>query len=150
MELGGSESAPNPLSVFGKAESLMSSAKQLLQVYTKLTERVSSTENLGQTGSEWNECSANLARLITDQGERIKKHVKLGLDEAPRTSEKGIDELLALRRENAVWTLLIDHTASPSRKAAEDMPFEMDWGEAAGEVKKGIKRLIKHVPDEED
>ncbi|KAL8830255.1 MAG: hypothetical protein Q9191_001536 [Dirinaria sp. TL-2023a] len=149
VELGGSESASNPLCVFRKAESLMSSAKQLLQVYQKLTERMSSTENRGQTGPEWNESSTNLARLITDQGERIKKHVKLRLDEATKTSEKGIDEVVPLK-DSTDWALLINHTASPSCKAAEDMPLAKDWGEAAEEVKKGIKRLMKHLPDEED
>ena len=144
-----SESAFIPLAVFRKAASLSSSAKHLLQVYAELTERVSCTADFGRMSSGYNEGSRKLASLIVDQGERIEKHVQLRLDDAAKTPGNRLDGSASLRRGNVAWALLTGQTEKTTSRAADQMPIEADWRLLAGGVKKGLKRLIKHLPDEE-
>lgn len=144
-----SKSTPHPLSI--QANAVLASAKGLLEYYNSLAERVASSDGRLTIAQDGDSEFTKLEKLIVNRGNSIDKQAQSRLLEGKgRDGKENIEPLSP--SEQTLWkrfgTDVGDVVTREGRKEAIHATEE-DWKKAAKHVKKGVQRLVKHLPGEE-
>lgn len=125
------------------AESLVGSAKRLLDVYDRVCQEIVPPKGSMEIGKEWDDDRGRLKSLFDKQGKFMKHRVVVCLQDR-RTSIKFKSAANTDREEN-VWT---NFAGSQIEDKTHDSKDE-SWAVAVRRVQKGVKCLTKHLQDEE-
>ena len=138
---------PIPHPIFRRATALISSAKDLLQFYSSLSQQVASSEARLACDQNWHGNSTKLQEIITEQGKRVEMQVYRRLVERMEKHGEGNEDGPPPVREHAVWSHFGATTAEG--KGENDKAGEAAWGKAAKYAKRGVKRLVNHLPEDD-
>lgn len=125
------------------AESLLGSAKRLLQVYDRLSQEIVSPEGSMEIGKEWDDDWGRLNSLFENQG-KVMKHRVIVCLQGRHTSIK-LDGAADKAREEHVWKEFAGSQIEDKIKDSKDE----SWGVVVRRVQRGVVRLTKHLQDEE-
>lgn len=132
-----------------KAVTLLSKSKGLLEQYTVLSEQVTSSNGLRLSKKEWEGDVMRMDDIIMSKGSQVKSQVqrRLGVDNS-RLEEKSRNRKALDPRKDA-WDQLISPTNGGQGKAcgAAWDAQATSWGGAARNAKKGVKRLVRYLPE---
>ena len=134
---------------FEKAITLLSTSKGLLKQYTALSDEVTSSDDLRLSKQEWKGDVLRMDDIIMSKGNQVKNQVQRRLAVAKsRFDEASRDRKASDPRKDA-WDYLIPPTNEGQGEASGAAwdPQAMSWGGAARNAKKGIKRLVRYLPE---
>lgn len=141
-----SEQRPKPNSI------MIAPVKVLLQAYSCLTQQVVSTKDQFACDQRQDDDLTRLKAIIADQGKRVGLQVKRRLLECTGQIKGDNEEHVPLS-EHTVWTQFGTRAAGVIADVAETNKVKADevaWHRAAKHAERGVKRLVKHLPDESD
>ena len=131
----------------GTAARLLSKSKDLLERYAVLSDRIGCSEGL-----RWSEqgCEGDvklLKSLMLKRDGHVKSQVQRLLGETKDQPKEVLQNDKATGEETRIWDDLDERTGE-ARSTIHDIEATT-WGMAARQVKKGVKRLVKYLPEEE-
>ncbi|KAI9799282.1 MAG: hypothetical protein M1833_004160 [Piccolia ochrophora] len=121
-----------------QSEALLTVAQHLLTTYSKLADEVRSPGSLSPLGQHWEK--------DTDEVERV-------LNLGKKVTEERVKNCLENERRNPIpkeqeWEE--SQMVMRARKGRARVEIEQGWLKAAASSERGVRRLLKGVPDEED
>lgn len=128
------------------AARLFSKSKNLVERYSSLSNRVASSEGLRLNEQDYEEDAALLKSLMMKRDRHLKSQVQRLLSEAKNQSKKAPQNEHARAEKMEVWDALVGTTGETGSMIHN--AETITWGMAAGEAKKAVKRLVKHLPEE--
>ena len=133
-----------------KAVALLSTSKGLLKQYTALSEQVASSEGLRLNKQEWEGDVVRMEDIIMSKGNQVKSQVQRRLGAAKSRFEEGPRDRKALDPKQDAWNHLIPpRNVGQGKASGATLDAQaMSWGGAARNAKRGVKRLVRHLPEE--
>ena len=133
-----------------KADLLLFESKGLLERYATLSEQVASSEGLRLSKQQLESDAMKLDQVIMHQQDKVKEHIKILLNVGKSKSKENVRHQKAEGTELDIWGHLIGstgdvHVAPPSAASDEQAT---SWGRAARHARRGVKHLVKHLPDD--
>ena len=132
-----------------KARTLLSTSKGLLKQYAALSDEVTSSDDLRLSKQEWKGDVLRMDDIIMSKGSQVKGQVQRRLAMAKSRFEEGSQDRKASDPRKDVWDYLISPTNGGQGEASGAVwdPQAMSWGGAARNAKKGVKRLLRYLPE---
>ena len=132
-----------------KAVTLLSTSKGLLEQYTALSEQVASGDGLRLSKQGWEGDAIRMDDIIMSKGNQVTSQVQRRLGMAKSRFEEGYRDRKALDPKIDAWNHLIS-PMNGGQGNASDAAWDaqaMSWGGAARKAKKGVKRLVRYLPE---
>ena len=144
---------PKGLKVHSKSEkavTLLSTSRSLLEQYTTLSEQVASSDGLRLNKREWEGDVMKMENIIMSKGNQTRSQVQRRLGGARSRFEEESRDQKGLAPKKDLWDHLISPTNGGQGKACSAAwdAQAMSWGGAARNAKKGVKRLVRYLPEE--
>ena len=135
-----------------RATSMITSAKVLLQIYSSLTGDGASHIDMLASDQLQDDNSTKLKEILRNQGRGVGTRVKRRLLEHVGEPEKE-SEGHFFPSENGLWTRFGTGAADVNtggEKLEEAEIDEVVWCKAAKSAKRGVRYLVKQLPEEDD
>ena len=132
-----------------KAKTLLSTTKGLLKQYTALSDEVTFSDDLRLSKEDWKNDVLRMDDIIMSKGSQVKSQVQRRLAMTKSRFEKESRDRKASDPRKEIWNCLISPTNGGQGEAsgAASDPQAMSWGGAARNAKKGVKRLVRYLPE---
>lgn len=124
-------------------ESLVGSAKRLLDVYDKVCQETVSPKRSMEIGKEWDDDWGRLNTLFNKQ-RKVMKHRAVSCLQDRRTSVK-LKSAAVMAREEDVWAAFAGSQIEDENHESKDEC----WAVAVKRAQKAVRCLTKHLQDEE-
>lgn len=127
--------------------SLIQSSKNLLSVYTQVSQQATSGESARPQGSKWDEAGEKLQGLLNRQGKRIQAEIQ-ELVQGEVSPAKVATDAASFDQDDELWNrYAIGHLKDGEVKArAQD---GLVWAKVARQMHRGVGRLVKHLPEDD-
>lgn len=139
---------PSAQPLLQQASALITASKNLLHSYSRLTEQVTSAQRQLTQPQEADGEYTRLEKIIAKRGQWVDKLVQRRL-----TKGEGSSASQPSPNSYKIWERYGTTTAEADTAAGQTHEVQADgeaWAQAAKQAKKGVRRLVRHLPTDDD